>query len=77
MANINFGILEKGSNKISTSMRFTKIEEAIYDYREPYGGNMNVIIDEQKTWDEKVRRYVSKVVGSYYVITVSDESFWI
>ena len=72
IANINFGLLEKGHNIKSKSMTFNKMEDAVY-YREKYGGKINVLIDEEKTWDEETESYVGKVVASYYVLTVSDE----
>ena len=49
------------------------MEDAVNYYREKYGGKMNVLIDEEKTWNEETERYEFKVVGSYYVLTVSDE----
>lgn len=72
IANINFGLLEKGNNIKSKSMIFNKMEDAVY-YREKYGGKINVLIDEEKSWDEETESYVGKVVASYYVLTVSDE----
>ena len=72
IANINFGLLEKGHNIKSKSMTFNKKEDAVY-YREKYGGKINVLIDEENTWDEETESYVGKVVDSYYVLTVSDE----
>ena len=62
--NINFGLLEKGTNIKSKSMTFNKMDDAVY-YREKYGGKINVLIDEVKTWDEETERYESKVIGSY------------
>jgi hypothetical protein len=64
IANINFGLLEKGTNIKSKSMTFNKMDDAVY-YREKYGGKINVLIDEVKTWDEETERYESKVIGSY------------
>ena len=72
IANINFGIPEKGHNIKSKSMTFNKMEDAVY-YKEKYGGKINVLIDEEKRWDEETESYVSKVVASYFVLTVSDE----
>ena len=72
IANINFGILEKGHNIKSKSMTFNKMEDAVY-YKEKNGGKINVLIDEEKRWDEETESYVSKVVASYFVLTVSGE----
>ena len=37
-------------------MTFNKMEDAVY-YREKYGGKINVLIDEEKTWDEETESY--------------------
>ena len=63
IANVNFGLLEKGTNKSSKSFAFDSLREALY-YQQEVGGKINKITgydEDDKELDRK-----------YYCLTVTD-----
>ena len=63
IANVNFGLLEKGTNKSSKSFAFDGLREALY-YQQEVGGKINKITgydEDDKELDRK-----------YYCLTVTD-----
>ena len=84
VANVNFGLLEKGQNKVQKSKIFNTLEEVRY-HQETYGGKVSIL----KTFQEEVveQQYdldfgldtesntTSKWIENeqkYYILNVSD-----
>ena len=63
IANVNFGLLEKGTNKSSKSFAFDSLREALY-YQQEVGGKINKITG----YDEHDKELDRK----YYCLTVTD-----
>ena len=64
IANVNFGLLEKGTNKSSKSFAFDGLREALY-YQQEVGGKINKIIGYDLESDKELDR-------KYYCLTVTD-----
>ena len=63
IANVNFGLLEKGTNKSSKSFAFDGLREALY-YQQEVGGKINKITGYDENDKELDRKY--------YCLTVTD-----
>ena len=64
IANVNFGLLEKCTNKSSKSFAFDGLREALY-YQQQVGGKINKIIGYDLESDKELDR-------KYYCLTVTD-----
>ena len=64
IANVNFGLLEKGTNKLSKSFVFDGLREALY-YQQEVGGKINKITGYDLETDKELDR-------KYYCLTVTD-----
>ena len=64
IANVNFGLLEKGTNKSSKSFAFDGLREALY-YQQEVGGKINKIIGYDLESDKELDK-------KYYCLTVTD-----
>ena len=64
IANVNFGLLEKCTNKSSKSFAFDGLREALY-YQQQVGGKINKIIGYDLESDKELDR-------KYYSLTVTD-----
>ena len=74
IANINFGLLEKSSNKGQISKIFNSLREACY-YQHLYGGKIYAISQEEEELieDDNGAYIDTKDVGNtYYILNVSD-----
>ena len=64
IANVNFGLLEQGTNKSSKSFAFDSLREALY-YQQEVGGKINKITGYDLQTDKELDR-------KYYCLTVTD-----
>ena len=64
IANVSFGLLEKGTNKSSKSFAFDGLREALY-YQQEVGGKINKITGYDLETDKELDR-------KYYCLTVTD-----
>ena len=64
IANVNFGLFEKGTNKSSKSFAFHGFREALY-YQQEVGGKINKITGYDLETDKELDR-------KYYCLTVTD-----
>ena len=74
IANINFGLLEKSSNKGQLSKIFNSLREACY-YQHLYGGKIYAISQEEEELvedDTGVYMDTKDVGDTYYILNVSD-----
>ena len=79
IANINFGLLEKGGSTSQKSMIFKHLREAV-NYQAEYGGKIHKLIDvevehiETKSNDNlKIREYDSEG-ENYYILNLKDKA---
>ena len=84
VANVNFGLLEKGQNKVQKSKIFNTLEEVRY-HQETYGGKVSIL---KKFKEEVVEQHYDLDFGldiepntnskwiedeqTYYILNVSD-----
>ena len=85
VANVNFGLLEKGTNRNQKSFIFTTPEEAVY-YKELYGGSISVLRKLETTKYETenpldkgldsgtIHFKEEEVEKKYYILTVKAEA---
>ena len=79
IANINFGLLEKGGSTSQKSMVFKHLKEAV-NYQTEYGGKIHKLTDveveciETKSEDSlKMNEYESEA-ESYYILNLKDKA---
>ena len=69
IANVNFGLLEKSTNKKQKSISFNSLEEALY-YRNIYEGRV-FVIEEGTLEDDEEGTLFTKYTDKYYILNVS------
>ena len=69
IANVNFGLLEKSTNKKQKSISFNSLEEALY-YRSIYEGRV-FVIEEGTLEDDDDGNVFTKYSDKYYILNVS------
>ena len=69
IANVNFGLLEKSTNKKQKSISFNSLEEALY-YRNIYEGRV-FVIEEGTLEDDEDGTLFTKYTDKYYILNVT------